>query len=148
MNSSTAFCPQCKQDVVFAVHGNTKTCPACGYQSRSEEPPSLPGMLRSRGGWLIFFAALFTPALLTFIVLATGATLDSGAGIAFIGSGMSAIVCGTFCALRSARSLAGRILLGILLFATFYGVCFALCFAGCTAASAFRSTPLFGGLNL
>jgi hypothetical protein len=143
MNNSSAFCPQCKKDVVFSVNGNVKTCPACGYQFRSEEPPPLPGLLRARGGWLIFFVVLVAPALLTFAVLAAGATLDSGAGIAFLGSGASAVFCGIFYAMRGARSLVGRILLAILLSATFYGVCFALCFAGCTAASAFRSTPLF-----
>jgi len=143
MNGSTAFCPQCKQDVVFAVNGNTKACPACGYQFSSGEPVPSSGLLQGRRGWLIFFLVMFAPAILAFGVLAAGANLDFGAGITFIGSGVSAIFCGIFCASRVASGLVWRFLLAVLLIAAFYGVCFALCFAGCTAASALRSTPLF-----
>jgi len=143
MNGYAAFCPQCKQDVVFAVNGNTKACPTCGYQFHSEKPPPSPGLLRSRSSWLIFFGVLFAPAILTFVTLAVGATPDFGVGITFIGSGVSAISCGIFCALRVARNPVWRFLVAILLIALFYSVCFALCFAGCTAASALRSTPLF-----
>ena len=44
MNAPVAFCPQCKNEVVFLNAGNSRRCPFCGFQyevghvSQYEEP--------------------------------------------------------------------------------------------------------------
>jgi len=34
MNEEPAFCPHCRQEVVFAITGKTKRCPECGHTYR------------------------------------------------------------------------------------------------------------------
>jgi len=135
MNDTQAFCPQCKKDVTFASTFEDKTCPECGFKFRQAEPPSVTAPRRIRGGWLIFFMMLIAPAFLTFAVMATASSPDSGVAVTFIGSGVSALVCGVWLALRVSEKLALRIVLGLLLVPAFYAACFALCFVGCAAAS-------------
>jgi uncharacterized protein (DUF983 family) len=42
MNATRAFCPHCKQDVVFAEVGHFRKCPACGFQFELSEPVPEP----------------------------------------------------------------------------------------------------------
>ena len=42
MSAAKAFCPKCKNDVVFIHSGGVNRCPACGFEYESTEvlPPT------------------------------------------------------------------------------------------------------------
>ena len=40
MNGPRAFCPRCKQDVIFLDAGRFRRCTVCGLEFEASEPPA------------------------------------------------------------------------------------------------------------
>ena len=84
-----------------------------------------------RGRWLVFFLVLLAPAILT---MATAPIEEFWPIPVFILSGVSALYCGVWLALRVCRTTAARVVTGIAFSGVFYVVSFILCCAGCSLA--------------
>jgi len=86
MSEARAFCPQCKQEVVFLKTGNLNTCSSCGfqYQSSPTSPPPLPA---SDGKAWSFMGALIKAVLVMAALMVVGVAVLF-AGCAFIMKGL------------------------------------------------------------
>jgi hypothetical protein len=129
-----AYCPACKLQVTFIPKGNGKLCPECGAAFDVDNGVRLPATpappAHTATTWLVLLAVLLTPPLITFLAaLSRNETLSSG--LALAGSGVAALFCGIWLAVRLNLQLGLRIGIGILLVPVFYGASFALSFAGC-----------------
>lgn len=94
------------------------------------EPPQAPAPIQHKVNWLIFFAALLAPPVLT---LFAAMSKSDGAAVAcpLIGGGIVGIICGIMLARRVGRTQGSRVLLGFVFTAVFGFLSFALGFVGC-----------------
>jgi hypothetical protein len=102
---------------------------------RAEEPISGdPPLMPVKISWLMFFGVLLAPPLLTLLV----AYVTRGQSnqpisplIALFGGAAAGIGCGIMLALRLGKTLAARVVVGILFSVVFAVVCIMLSFGGC-----------------
>lgn len=80
--------------------------------------------------WPWFTIALLLPAALTFATAAAGSQ-DAPVACAFIGAGLSGLVCGILLGRRLGKATGTVILLCVLFVVLFAVLSFALCFGGC-----------------
>ena len=134
MEPPQAYCPACKEEVVFIRNGGCQTCPHCGtaFAVDSVLPRPEPPARSARGAttWLVLLALLLAPPVLTFLAAAAKREAVS-TGIALIGSGLAALIGAIWLPTRLNLHVGIRIGRAILLVPVFCGACFALCFAGC-----------------
>jgi hypothetical protein len=95
------------------------------------EPPQTPAR---KFHWPWFTLALLLPAVLTFATAAAGYK-DSPVACAFIGAGVSGLVCGILLGRRIGQTTVATIVLSVVFIAVFAVAGFALCFGGCIAGN-------------
>jgi hypothetical protein len=117
-------CPHCQKDL--AANYSANWCPFCGRDLYEVQTPSVKS---PKTNWLIFFAVLLAPAMLSLIGLACNiGTLVVLA--TFGGSLVAGKICSNMLDERWGMSSVGQGLLTIALAA----LCFFLCFVGCAVA--------------
>lgn len=84
--------------------------------------------------WPWFGAAFLLPAVLTFGTAAAGMK-DAPVACAFVGAGLSGLVCGILLGRRLGRTTAAMVILSIVFIGLFAVASFALCFGGCMAGN-------------
>lgn len=94
--------------------------------------PSQPPVRKLHWPW--FVAALLLPAVLTFGTAVAGMK-DAPVACAFIGAGVSGLVCGILLGRRLGRTSAAVVILALVFICTFAVASFALCFGGCMAGN-------------
>jgi hypothetical protein len=101
-------------------------------------PPELipPGAPPSKKlNWWLFCTALFTPTLLTILANLLGATRgDTAPSVAFIGGGLSGIICGVLLGRRIGSNSASRFVLGVVFAIMVGAACIVMNCFGCLAA--------------
>lgn len=125
-------CPHCQTELPenFA----TAWCPSCGKnlpaRANDDIKPTLPPV---KINWLIFFAVLLAPALLTTLTASSIQTLNESVSptIALLGGSAAGIVCGVLLGLRLGKTALARTGLGILFSVVMVIVCVMLCLFGC-----------------
>ena len=95
------------------------------------EPPQTP---TRRLHWPWFTLALALPAIVTFATAAAGCK-DAPVASAFIGAGLSGLVCGILLGRRLTTNPGVAVVLSIVFFCVFAVASFALCFGGCMAGN-------------
>jgi len=99
------------------------------------EPAQLPSLTPRKINWLVFFAVLLGPVVVTIAAVLLGADGgDATPTIAFLGGGISGIVCGALLGQRLGRTPAMKVALGILFSFVFGAVCIGMCCFGCLAS--------------
>lgn len=95
MNQSKAFCPQCKNEVVFVTTGRVCTCPICGFQYElsearlSAEPPARSGATGILGVLQrVFLIIILITVIMVIMVLITSAVVVTGWAVTFTGCGL------------------------------------------------------------
>lgn len=130
-------CPHCQK--ASPENYTASYCPHCGGALQpGGVADALPPVKTS---WLIFFAVLLAPPLLTTLAafLAGGEIAgDATVAIGSIGGAAGGIACGIMLALRLGKTVGARIVLGILLSCVFAVACITLSCLGC----------LFGGYEM
>ena len=94
------------------------------------EPLETPPPERYKINWLVFFAVLLAPPVVTLLA----AMIDFeglAVGTPFVGGAIAGIACGIMLAFRVGRTRAVRVLLSFVFTAVFAVLSFALSFAGC-----------------
>lgn len=130
MNSSTAFCPQCKCDVVFQARNGRNVCPACGFSYASSDaaaPPVVASRKPLSGGQIIFF--ILWILLPSFVALGLQDYLfDSKNGVkplfsyALILTAANSLVAALWLTRRTIRSKLLAIFVGLFLAGTILGM--------------------------
>jgi hypothetical protein len=126
------ICPHCQREL--PVNHPANWCPFCGRDWLPDENPSSE---IHKINWLVFFAVLFAPAMLSML----GMTINAGGLVffsTFIGSGVAGIVCGSMIALRQARGMEANKLLVAVLSVLLGALSFFLCFLGCSLPIMFK----------
>jgi predicted RNA-binding Zn-ribbon protein involved in translation (DUF1610 family) len=106
-------CPHCQKEL--PENYGAAWCPSCGKDliahSDSEKIRHGGGEIR----WCVFFILFFAPILLTILAVLLSAKNGSAPpAIAFLGGGVSGIICGAMLGHRIGRTIGARIGLGIL----------------------------------
>ena len=128
-------CPHC-QKTLPENYGATY-CPFCGMGipvGESPLPVNGPSLAPVRIRWLVFFAVLLAPALLTLLSSFLGRGHDNeniSPIIAIVGGIGAAIACGVMLGLRIGRTVATRVGLSLLFSCVFAPMSVTLCFFGC-----------------
>ena len=95
------------------------------------EPPHKPAR---KLYWPWFTLALLLPAIITFATAAARCK-DAPVACAFIGAGLSGLVCGILLGRRLTTNPGVAVVLSIVFICVFAVVSFALCFGGCMAGN-------------
>jgi hypothetical protein len=131
-------CPHCQK--ALPENYTASYCPHCGAAVKPAEPvlvrPSPLPLPPRRLRLPIFFGIMLAPPLLTMLIAFLGKGHENeqvSPVIGFFGGAAAGIACGVMLALRTSHSIAGRVILGILLSIVFVVVCIMLSFFGCMA---------------
>lgn len=145
MSEAKAFCPACKQDVVFQSSASTAVCPSCGVGFDLATATVRRRQLSWRDG-VLFALWIFVPAviaLLSLFIIKNNHSGPSGANTtnAWIIAGLVLGFVNSYCACswlagRFTRRLWVRVLVGIVLGLAVLSVnAFAAAFGGCALAA-------------
>ena len=140
MNESSAFCPQCKQDVQFQNYGELSVCPACGYSYQIAAPPVLEVQRKSlTAGQIMLF--IFWILLPSFLALGLQNFLFNPKGepqvwlpYALIFTAANSLVAAFWLAGRVSQKRFLTIFLGLILGGTVFGLNVTIVFLGACAA--------------
>lgn len=144
MSEAKAFCPACKQDVLFQSSASTAVCPACGVGFDLATATVRRRQLSWRDG-VLFALWIFVPAVLALLSIAIMLNEHSGRsnpdrGQAWLIGGLLLGFVNSFCACswlvgRFTQRLWVRVLVGIVLGLAVLSVnAFAAAFGGCALA--------------
>lgn len=145
MSEAKAFCPACKQDVVFQCSASTAVCPACGVGFDLATTTVRRRQLSWRDG-VLFALWIFVPAVIALLSLAIMRNDHSGSsnpdrGQAWLIGGLVLGFVNSFSACswlagRFTQRLWVRVLVGIFLGMAVLSVnAFAAAFGGCALAA-------------
>jgi drug/metabolite transporter (DMT)-like permease len=95
-------------------------------------PEPAPQIPRAKINWLIFFAAMFVPTVITILSVQTGSK-DTPPIVALLGSGVSGIICGAMLGRRFGRTPETKIALGVVFILVMGAACIAMNCFGCLA---------------
>jgi hypothetical protein len=131
-------CPHCKNELPDN-HG-ARWCSFCGKDLPGsatyavETPSSSPQLAPVKVNWLVFFAVLIAPPLLTLITASTvgGRNEQVSPIIGLYGGGAAGIICGLLLGLRLGKTVLARVVLGVLFSVVMAFLCIMLCLLGCT----------------
>lgn len=96
-------------------------------------PEPAPQLPHAKINWLIFFAAMFVPTIITIISVQTKRQ-DSPPIVALVGGGVSGIICGAMLGRRFGRTRELKIVLGIVFAFVMGAACIGMNCFGCLAS--------------
>src|SRR5262249_52156546 len=88
-------CPYCQS---VLPDGQAGVCPSCGRELKAPPPIGVaPALAPVRINWLLFFAVLLAPPLLSLVVARGGRDTEGLAiGTALLGGGVAGLICGVW----------------------------------------------------
>lgn len=86
--------------------------------------------------WVVFFAVLLAPPVLTSLVVLCGGThgKDSGVGMALVGGTAGGIICGGLLSRRIGKTAPAKFILGVVFAAALSVLCIGMSCFGCLAS--------------
>jgi hypothetical protein len=126
-------CPYCGRQLLAV---NAEICPACGKSLPAPASIPLPPPVTRpfHVNWILFFAVLLAPPLLTLLVVQGGRKAEGAAvAVALLVGGAAGLACGIMLGLGLGKTSANKVLLSVVFAGALSVACVGMSCCGCLA---------------